>query len=246
MIYPKNYESKIGFDEICRLLKGHCLSTLGKEKVDEMTFSDDAAEVNEWLNQIREFRRLMQATEQMPMNYFFDVRESVARIRLENTHLEEDELFDLRRSLETIGVIVNFLNKNNGDDEFPEYTYPSLRSLAKDVQTFPALIRRIDSILDKFGKDVTTYAYDMENQGLCHHDPSGNPPRHRANGRFHLSHTLYHSTRCPTRRSGGQGHSPHPTRRTTDDSRSTRTEAQDKGYRTRRIGNGKDGVHRTG
>lgn len=63
----------------------------------------------------------MQSAEQMPMNYFFDVRESVARIRLENTHLDEDELFDLRRSLETIGIIVNFLNKNNGDDENPEY-----------------------------------------------------------------------------------------------------------------------------
>ena len=152
MIYPKNYESKIGFDEIRQLLKEHCLSTLGKEKADEMTFSDDADTVNEWMSQIREFRRLMQSAEQMPMNYFFDVRESVARIRLENTHLDEDELFDLRRSLETIGIIVNFLNKNNGDDENPEYPYPSLRQLAKDVQTFPALIRRIDSILDKFGK----------------------------------------------------------------------------------------------
>ena len=152
MIYPKNYESKIGFDEIRQLLKEHCLSTLGKEKADEITFSDDADTVNEWMAQIREFRRLMQSAEQMPMNYFFDVRESVARIRLENTHLEEDELFDLRRSLETIGVIVNFLNKNNGDDENPEYPYPSLRQLAKDVQTFPAIIRRIDSILDKFGK----------------------------------------------------------------------------------------------
>ena len=152
MIYPKNYESKIGFDEIRHLLKEHCLSSLGKEKVDELTFSDDAVTVNDWMQQIREFRRLMQATEQMPMNYFFDVRESVARIRLENTHLEEDELWDLRRSLETIGVIVNFLNKNNGDEEFPEYTYPALRQLAKDVQTFPAIIRRIDSILDKFGK----------------------------------------------------------------------------------------------
>ena len=152
MIYPKNYESKIGFDEIRHLLKEHCLSSLGKEKVDELTFSDDAVTVNEWMKQIREFRRLMQATEQMPMNYFFDVRESVARIRLENTHLEEDELWDLRRSLETIGVIVNFLNKNNGDEEFPEYNYPALRQLAKDVQTFPAIIRRIDSILDKFGK----------------------------------------------------------------------------------------------
>ena len=125
---------------------------MGKEKVDELTFSDDAVTVNDWMQQIREFRRLMQATEQMPMNYFFDVRESVARIRLENTHLEEDELWDLRRSLETIGVIVNFLNKNNGDEEFPEYNYPALRQLAKDVQTFPAIIRRIDSILDKFGK----------------------------------------------------------------------------------------------
>ena len=152
MIYPKNYESKIGFDEIRHLLKEHCLSSLGKEKVDELTFSHDAVTVNDWMQQIREFRRLMQATEQMPMNYFFDVRESVARIRLENTHLEEDELWDLRRSLETIGVIVNFLNKNNGDEEFPEYNYPALRQLAKDVQTFPAIIRRIDSILDKFGK----------------------------------------------------------------------------------------------
>ena len=152
MIYPKNYESKIGFDEIRHLLKEHCLSSLGKEKVDELTFSDDAVTVNDWMQQIREFRRLMQATEQMPMNYFFDVRESVARIRLENTHLEEDELWDLRRSLETIGVIVNFLNKNNGDEDFPEYNYPALRQLAKDVQTFPAIIRRIDSILDKFGK----------------------------------------------------------------------------------------------
>ena len=152
MIYPKNYESKIGFDEIRHLLKEHCLSSLGKEKVEELTFSDDAVTVNDWMKQIREFRRLMQATEQMPMNYFFDVRESVARIRLENTHLEEDELWDLRRSLETIGVIVNFLNKNNGDEEFPEYNYPALRQLAKDVQTFPAIIRRIDSILDKFGK----------------------------------------------------------------------------------------------
>ena len=106
---------------------------MGKEKVDELTFSDDAVTVNDWMQQIREFRRLMQATEQMPMNYFFDVRESVARIRLENTHLEEDELWDLRRSLETIGVIVNFLNKNNGDEEFPEYNYPALRQLAKDV-----------------------------------------------------------------------------------------------------------------
>ena len=152
MIYPSNYEQKIGFDEIRRMLKGHCQSTLGQEKVDEIAFSDDAATVNEQMEQVREMRRLMQATEKPEMNYFFDVRESVARIRMENTHLEENELWDLRRSLETIGIIVTFLNKNNGDDDNPDYLYPALHRMAVDVQTFPAMIRRIDSILDKFGR----------------------------------------------------------------------------------------------
>ena len=130
MIYPNNYEQKIGFDEIRRLLKGHCQSSLGQEKVDEITFSDDANMVNEQMAQVREMRRLTQATEKPEMNYFFDVRESVARLRMENTHIEEDELFDLRRSLETIGIIVTFLNKNNGDDERPEFLYPALHRMA--------------------------------------------------------------------------------------------------------------------
>ena len=146
MIYPNNYEQKIGFDEIRRLLKDHCQSSLGREKVDEMAFTDNCDTVNEWMQQVREFRRLLQDTEKPEMNYFFDVRESVARIRLENTHLEEDELWDLRRSLETIGIIVSFLNR--GD----EYEYPALQRLTEDVMTFPAMMRRIDSILDKFGK----------------------------------------------------------------------------------------------
>ena len=155
MIYPSNYESKIGFDEIRRMLKGHCQSSLGQEKVDEIVFSDDAATVNEQMRQVHEMRRLMQATEKPEMKYFFDVRESVARIRLENTHLEENELWDLRRSLETIGIIVTFLNHAEDAEREglePRYRYPALHRMAEDVLTFPAMIRRIDSILDKFGR----------------------------------------------------------------------------------------------
>ena len=63
MIYPKNYEQKIGFDEIRRLLKEHCRSGLGRERVDEIAFRDDAETVNEWLQQVREMRRLQQATD---------------------------------------------------------------------------------------------------------------------------------------------------------------------------------------
>ena len=158
MIYPKNFENKIGFTEIRRLLRGECLSTLGSERVDQIAFSNDAEEVNEWLTQVREFRRIQEEEDDFPLNYFFDVRASIARIRLENTHLEESELFDLRRSLETIFDIVKFLRTRKDQredwqeaDNPSKPSYPALFRLTEDVVTFPDLIRRIDQLLDKFG-----------------------------------------------------------------------------------------------
>ncbi len=154
MIYPNNFENKIGFDDIRTLLKERCQSSLGRNMVDELAFSSDADEVNEWLQQANEFRRLKETTDDFPMQYFFDMRESIARIRLTGTHLEENEVFDLRRSLETISNIVIYLNKGNAseDEEKVTYTYPALQRLTTDIMTFPAMIRRIDSILDKYGK----------------------------------------------------------------------------------------------
>ena len=148
MIYPDNYEQKIGFDEIRTLIREQCMSQLGRDVVDEMTFSDVASDVNELLLQIHEFRQLMESVSEFPLQYFFDMREALTRIRLTGTHLEEQELFDLRRSLETIMKMVTLLNSG----EEGEDPYPALHRLAENVQTYPAMIRRIDSIIDKFGR----------------------------------------------------------------------------------------------
>ena len=155
MIYPHNFEWKIGFDDIRRLLKGNCLSTLGTEMVDGITFSDDASTINEWLLQVKEFRQLQEVEDDFPLQYFFDVRVAVAKLRLENIHIEVKELFDLRRSLETIHEIVLFLKRPTGNPDNPEAyqsKYPALARLTDGIVTFPQLIRRIDQVLDKFGK----------------------------------------------------------------------------------------------
>ena len=149
MIYPSNFENKIQFSEIRSLLKGYCLCQLGKDKVDEMAFSGDVAVINTMLRQTREFRRLQDESDDFPLQFFFDMRESVKRIRLEGTHLEENEIFDLRRSLKTIAAIVRFLDR--GSDE-GVYDYPTLHELTEGVLTFPEILRRIDQILDKYGK----------------------------------------------------------------------------------------------
>lgn len=151
MIYPQNFEQKIGFDHIRQLLKNKCLSTLGEEKVTGMSFSDQHEEVEEKLNQVTEFVRIIQEEDDFPDQFFFDVRPSLKRVRIEGMYLDEQELFDLRRSLETIRDIVRFLHRN-GDEEENDTLYPSLKRLAGDISVFPQLIGKMDGILNKYGK----------------------------------------------------------------------------------------------
>ena len=154
MIYPQKFEQKIGFDSIRHLLKEKCLSTLGQERVDEMNFSESFKDINEWLEQVMEFIRIIQEKDSFPDQYFFDVRPSIKRIRVEGMSLDEQGLFDLRRSLETIRDIIHFLTLTPNDEEQEKENspYPALQKLAGDIIVFPQLITRINNILDKFGK----------------------------------------------------------------------------------------------
>ena len=163
MIYPNTFESKIGFDEIRSHLRERCLSTLGKEMVDKIAFSTESDAINRWLREVCEFRKLQEENDDFPMQYFFDVREAVARLRLEGTHLETNELFDLRRSLDTICNMVNYLNRSEGDEDKKTYPYPTLHQLTENVMTFPQLVQRIDQILDKFGKIKDNASAELQN-----------------------------------------------------------------------------------
>ena len=126
--------------------------------VDGIAMSVDVSQINEWLEQTKEFRQLQEGTEEFPLDNFYDIRESVARIRLEGTHMEENELHDLRRSLETIHNIIRFLNPANGD-----VPYPALQRLTEDVRIFPHLVNGINRILDKFGKIKDSASSELGN-----------------------------------------------------------------------------------
>lgn len=151
MIYPHNFEQKIGFDEIRQLLKRKCLSTLGEERIDEITFSDKYLIVEEQLNQTTEFVHIIREENSFPDQFFFDIRLSLKRIRVEGLFLDEQEIFDLRRSLETIRDIIRFLDNKENDDE-ESSSYPSLKKLAGDIVVFPQFITRINAIISPYGK----------------------------------------------------------------------------------------------
>lgn len=157
MIYPENFEYKIGFDKIRQLLIAKCLSPLGEEKVTNLAFSSDYTHISESLSQTEEFMRIINEEDNFPTNYFLDVRHALRNIRVEGTWIDEAALFDLRRSLQTIRDIVIFLKK----EEEENTPYPHLYALAGEVAIFPQLISKIDNILDKFGRIKDNASADL-------------------------------------------------------------------------------------
>ncbi|MCW3786058.1 endonuclease MutS2 [Plebeiibacterium sediminum] len=147
MIYPEFFEDKIRFTKIRELVKEQCLSSLGKERVDEMRFVTLHDVITRWVNQTNEFKKICVEETSFPTSYYIDVRGPLQRIRVEGLFLEEREMFDLRRSLTSVKDIVRFF-KNKEESN----TYPYLRDIASKVMVYPYIFERIDGILNKFGK----------------------------------------------------------------------------------------------
>lgn len=154
MIYPQNFEKKIGFDSIRAMLSGFCICGLGRKMVEDMEISTDAKEISTLMEQIREFKRIKEENDDFPLENFYDMREAISRLRIEGTHLEEEELCYLQRSLSTIHNIIIYLSRDSEEDSNGEitYKYPTLQLLTEDICIFPNIISRIEKILDKFGK----------------------------------------------------------------------------------------------
>ena len=148
MIYPGNFESKIGFLSVRKEINARCISTLGQHCCEQMRFSTRLDEVRLWLNQTNEFLAILQSKREFPLNYFFDMRATIKAISVPGSHLSAVSLFNLQRSLNTVNDIVRFFERSEDGNTTP---YPNLARLAKTMQSFPDIVTEIGRILDKNG-----------------------------------------------------------------------------------------------
>lgn len=148
MIYPENIEAKIDFTVIREELGRRCASSLGRECVDAMHFETDYELV----------QHMLQLTDQMlhaqsdpmltfPRGDIHDMREAIARIRIEGLFLDEAELDALRKTLAYAAELEHFFA---GLDSTK---YPLLKGLGDErFSGLGEIVREIDRVLDRYGK----------------------------------------------------------------------------------------------
>ena len=109
MIYPQNIEQKIDFHVIRDGLKGCCMSTLGKERVDAMQWLTHYPTVRDLLSRVREMMNILQdASLAFPHGEIYDLREALSRIRIEGLYMDEAELFSLKKMLDYAAQLERF------------------------------------------------------------------------------------------------------------------------------------------
>jgi DNA mismatch repair protein MutS2 len=146
VIYPSNFETKTGFDLIRDKIKDYCLFEPGKKKVDGMNFSVRPDEIRMNLSLTSEFRLICQFEDTFPVSHYIDTTASLVKAKIAGTHLTEEEVYDLQRSLEAAKSVIRFFKNAE------EAKYPNLKKMAVIIPHYNYVDERISSILSKYGK----------------------------------------------------------------------------------------------
>lgn len=168
-VYPDNIEQKIDFTLIRSQLEGACLSALGKERVAAISFLTNKEAILSLLRETEELGHIMtDASLDFPRGEIADVREAVGRIRVVGLYLNEQELFDLRKTLDYAGRLDDFF-RHLDSHRFPIWSSLKLkvesslpqgaRSASRikkpsssEVDSLKDILRMIDRVIDRYGQ----------------------------------------------------------------------------------------------
>jgi DNA mismatch repair protein MutS2 len=165
MLYPQNIEIKLGFDKIRERLNELCVSTLGRNFVEKIRFSDNYDLIQKMIRQVDEMRNILQfEPTAFPSQNYLDVNYQLSKASIEGAFLTEEEFFNVKLSLRTIQECLRFFDKKEPEE------FPQLRELVgtaflernkddehiKHVQApqlaIRSLLDSLDKIIDDRGK----------------------------------------------------------------------------------------------
>ncbi len=160
----KQLEIRLGFDRIRRQVSALCSTANATELVAQMDFCTNPNEV-EWLQSVAEEVRVALMMEQyFPKGELTEFGPVVAKLTVEGTFLEAEELLTLRSGLKGVGEVTKLFTA-------AAERYPLMSSLAAKIDHFPDIIGHIDTIIDRHGEikdSASPELYDIRRSIRAH------------------------------------------------------------------------------
>ena len=128
------------------MLAAHCISQMGLERAESVSFTTNINLITKSLEQTEEFISLLQQGVPFPMRDFHDLREAFHRIQIEGTCLSIEDLFALKPSLNVLEAIMRFGNSENA------MQYPRLKALTDNIFIEKKVFTEANRLVDDKGE----------------------------------------------------------------------------------------------
>ncbi len=147
MIYPNNFEQKIGFDRLREQVISKCVTQGGERKVTSQTFVNEKGEIEKRLNLSYEMVTMLQMERGFSVGEYTNIDGVISKLNIEGSFLDVEEVVTLRRALSAGGSILKFIEEKSQGG-----AYPSLLGRGEGVNALPWIVSQIDTIVDGFSK----------------------------------------------------------------------------------------------
>ena len=146
MIYPAGFEQKIGFDRIREMLAHLCMSTSGRDLADQIHFLTDPSVLVPELDRTAEMREICLFEQKFPESGYEDTLSFLRQMEVQSSFYPDvPSMVRLQTALTTVRSVLHFFA------ETKEGAYPALKALCAPVSFFPAILQRLDKLLDRYG-----------------------------------------------------------------------------------------------
>ncbi len=145
MIFPDNAFDKLGFTEVKGLIRGYCLSEMGREMADRIRPMTNFDQIDKFLRQSNEFKTILESDSPVPIGDFFNLETLARKAAIDGAFLTEDELFRLMVSLQTVFAVIGYFNDREG-------LYPNLVALFEHTPREKKILQEVERVIDPKGK----------------------------------------------------------------------------------------------
>jgi len=132
------------FQTVLQQLSEHCITALGKTKVQDIKPYNKKETLLASLNLTNEYVSSFYNDNRIPNHGFDSITKELQLLNIENTYLETHSLKKLVSISLTVNEILKFLKK------FEEY-YPNLHKYTSHIPVTNELIEKVDAVVDRFG-----------------------------------------------------------------------------------------------
>ena len=146
-------EAKLGFDKIRRIISDRCLTDYAADRVEREEFTTDRSSIMTRLALTDEMRLIMMFEDSFPTTGYIDAVPFLEPLLKAGSSIDTLSLAKLKTATDTTRKILHFFGG------IKDGVYPRLKRMAGQINSFPEVQRRIESILDKYG-DIKDSASD--------------------------------------------------------------------------------------